>query len=96
MCWGFGCISTASAKQGCRSDAATAFATSVLVDGFGCRDGGTVVPARRLNGDLGGGVHLCLMDMTALGASHSPMLEVGAARRNALDRRATLASRAAG
>jgi hypothetical protein len=29
MYWGFGCISTASAKQGCRSDAATAFATSV-------------------------------------------------------------------
>jgi hypothetical protein len=52
--------------------------------------------ARRSNGDLGGDVHLCLMDMTALGASHGPVLEVGAGRRNALDRRATLASRAAG
>ena len=52
--------------------------------------------ARRSNGDLGGGVHLCLMDMTALGASHGPVLEAGAGRRNALDRRATLASRAAG
>jgi hypothetical protein len=30
MYWGFGCISTASAKQGFRSDAATAFATTVL------------------------------------------------------------------
>jgi len=48
------------------------------------------------NGDLGGGVHLCLMDMTAFGASHGPVLEAGAGRRNALDRRATLASRAAG
>jgi hypothetical protein len=34
--------------------------------------------ARRSNGDLGGDVHLCLMDMTALGASHGPVLEVGA------------------
>jgi hypothetical protein len=51
---------------------------------------------RRSNGDLGGGVHLCLMDMTAFGASHSPVLEAGAGRRNVLDRRATLASRAAG
>ena len=41
-------------------------------------------------------MHLCLMDMTAIGASHSPVLEAGAGRRNALDRRATLASRAAG
>jgi hypothetical protein len=41
-------------------------------------------------------VHLCLMDMTAIGASHGPVLEAGAGRRNALDRRATLASRAAG
>jgi hypothetical protein len=48
------------------------------------------------NGDLGGGVHLCLMDMTTFGASHSPVLEARAGRRNALDRRATLASRAAG
>jgi hypothetical protein len=48
------------------------------------------------NGDLGGGVHLCLMDMTAFGASHGPVLEAGAGRRNALDHRATLASRAAG
>jgi hypothetical protein len=45
---------------------------------------------------LGGGVHLCLMDMTAFGASHGPVLEAGAGRRSALDRRATLASRAAG
>jgi hypothetical protein len=52
--------------------------------------------ARRSNGDLGGGVHLCLMDMTAFGASHGPVLEAGAGRRNALDRCATLASRAAG
>ena len=51
--------------------------------------------ARHSNGGLGD-VHLCLMDMTALGASHGPVLEVGAGRRNALDRRATLASRAAG
>jgi hypothetical protein len=29
MYWGFDCISTASAKQGFRSDVATAFATSV-------------------------------------------------------------------
>jgi hypothetical protein len=48
------------------------------------------------NGELSGGVHLCLMDMTAFGASHGPVLEAGAGRRNALDRRATLASRAAG
>jgi hypothetical protein len=47
-------------------------------------------------GDLGGSVHLCLMDMTAFGASHGPVLEAGAGRRSALDRRATLASRAAG
>jgi hypothetical protein len=52
--------------------------------------------AERSNGDLGGGVHLCLMDMTAFGASHGPVLEARAGRRNALDRRATLASRAAG
>ena len=52
--------------------------------------------ARRSNGDLGGGVHLCLMDMTAFGASHGPVLEAGAGRRNTLDRRAALASRAAG
>jgi len=51
---------------------------------------------RRSNGDLGGGVHLCLMNMTAFGASHGPVLEAGAGRRSALDRRATLASRAAG
>ena len=43
-----------------------------------------------------GGVHLCLIDMTAFDASHGPVLEAGAGRRNALDRRATLASRAAG
>jgi hypothetical protein len=49
------------------------------------------------NGDLGGGgVHLCVMDMAAFGTSHGPVLEAGAGRRNALDRRATLASRAAG
>src|SRR5450432_1009487 len=51
--------------------------------------------ARRSNGDLGGGLHLCLMDMTAFGASDGPVLEAGAGRRNALDRHATLASRAA-
>jgi hypothetical protein len=43
-----------------------------------------------------GRVHLCLVDMTAFGASHSPVLEAGAGRRNALDYRATLASRATG
>ena len=53
------------------------------------------ISGARSNGDLGG-VHLCLMDMTAFGASHGPVLEAGAGRRNALDRRATLASRAAG
>jgi hypothetical protein len=62
----------------------------------GGRNSGVLNSAQPSNGDLGGGVHLCLMDMTAIGASHSPMLEAGAGRRNALDRRATLASRAAG
>jgi hypothetical protein len=52
--------------------------------------------ARRSNGDLGGGMHLRFMDMTAFGASHGPVLEAGAGRRNALDGRTTLASRAAG
>ena len=59
-------------------------------------DNSTSGVARRSNGDLGGGVHLCLMDMTAFGASHGPVLKAGAGRRNALDRRATLASRATG
>jgi hypothetical protein len=63
------------------------FATAVL---------GRFFRARRSNGDLDGGLHLCLMDMTAFGASDGPVLEAGAGRRNALDRRATLASRAAG
>src|SRR5450755_4371812 len=50
MYWGFGCISTASAKQGCRSDAATAFATSVdpeadVTDPTGLTD---IRPAPRL------------------------------------------------
>jgi hypothetical protein len=37
MYWGFGCISMASAKQGFQSDAATAFATSVLGTFETCR-----------------------------------------------------------
>jgi hypothetical protein len=65
-------------------------------DGLSTPCWGRFFRARRSNGDLGGGVHLCLMDMTAFGASHGPVLEAGAGRRNALDRRATLASRAAG
>jgi hypothetical protein len=59
----------------------------------GWRDGRSGATFKR---GFGRRVHLCLMDMTALGASHGPVLEAGAGRRNALDRRATLASRAAG
>ena len=65
-------------------------------DGLSTPRWGRFFGARRSKGELGGGVHLGLMDMTAFGASHGPVLEAGAGRHSALDRRATLASRAAG
>ena len=70
--------------------------SSASIQSRASMDNSTSGDRRRSNGDLSGGVHLCLMDMTAFGASHGPVLEAGAGRRNALDRRATLASRAAG
>jgi hypothetical protein len=81
---------------GCVRFPAPTFVEHSNLDGLSTPMLGPFFLARRSNGDLGGGVHLCLMDMIAFGASHGPVLEAGAGRRNALDRRATLASRAAG
>ena len=92
-----GCqFKNSSAKRGCAL-LGNPKVSSASIQSCASMDNSTSgASARRSNGDLGGGVHLCLMDMTAFRASHGPVLEAGAGRRNALDRRATLASRATG
>jgi hypothetical protein len=86
-----GCqFKNSSAKRGCAllGNPKVSFASIQSCASMDNSTSGT--SARRSNGDLGGGVHLCLMDMTAFGASHGPVLEAGAGRRNALDRRVAL------